>query len=64
LQGVTVTPHNGTASTFAINASTEVSEWGTSSPTLANGDFVVVSAPAAAPTAATSIEIFPAQRGF
>ena len=57
---VTVTPKAGAASTFTINSSTTFFENGASTPSssLANGDYVFVTALASAPTIATSIVVF------
>ena len=56
---VTVTPTDGTATTFSVTASTAITEGRTTVPasTLATGERVDVRAAASAPTVATSISI-------
>jgi hypothetical protein len=60
---LTATPNGAAAPTFAVNGSTKVTT-AVTSLALANGDRVIVSAAASAPTGATSIVIIPAGRGF
>jgi 4-hydroxy-3-methylbut-2-enyl diphosphate reductase IspH len=62
---ITVTPQHGTPSTFTVNTSTIVRERDMSTPVLANGERVIVSAATSAPGAvATAIRIIPAPKGM
>ena len=57
---MTVTPTGGTATTFTINPSTKFFQGFTAATAaaLANGDLVLVTAAASAPTIATSIDVY------